>query len=67
LQGNFKARSVAKDIKKFMMENSEMRNDNPIPDGITLAVPKESIKVPYNLALNEYVLYLIVPPLFISH
>jgi hypothetical protein len=41
-----------------MIENSEIRNDNPFKDGDSFPVsPKpdrESIKVPYNLALNEY-------------
>jgi hypothetical protein len=41
-----------------MMENSEVRNDNPFKDGDTFAAsPKPdaaSLKVPYNLALNEY-------------
>ena len=64
---NFNAGTVAKDIKQFMMKNSEIRNDNPVPDGLILPVPNESIKVPYNLALNEYVLCLIVPPLSIIY
>ena len=41
-----------------MMKKSEVRNNNPFNDGDTFPVsPKPdaaTLKVPYNLALNEY-------------
>jgi hypothetical protein len=58
LRSNWNDGSVPEDIKAFMMKNSEVRNDNPFKEGDTFPKsPKPdaaTLKVPYNLALNEY-------------
>jgi hypothetical protein len=45
-------------MKAFLMKNAEVRNDDPFKEGDTYPVSpqpdKESLKVPYNLALNQY-------------
>lgn len=44
-------------MKAFIMKNAEVRNDNPFDENDTFPVSpkpdKESLKVPYNLALNQ--------------
>jgi hypothetical protein len=45
-------------MKAFLLKNAEVRNDDPFKEGDTYPVSpqpdKESLKVPYNLALNQY-------------
>jgi hypothetical protein len=45
-------------MKAFILKNAEVRNDEPFKEGDTFPVSpkpdKESLKVPYNLALNQY-------------
>lgn len=45
-------------MKAFLIKNSEVRNDNPFNDGDRFpGSPKPdaaALKVPYNLALNQY-------------
>jgi len=45
-------------MKKFILDHAEIRNDDPFNEGDTYPVSpkpdKESLKVPYNLALNTY-------------
>jgi hypothetical protein len=49
-------------MKQFMIKNSEVRNENPGGP-----MPADSMKVPYNLALNEYVFCHFFKPLQISY
>ncbi|KAI4711179.1 hypothetical protein J4E89_003744 [Alternaria sp. Ai002NY15] len=56
LSSNWGDNTAPADMKKFMLKNSEVRNDNPFKEGEkypTSPKPdKESLKVPYNLAQN---------------
>ncbi|KAI4656032.1 hypothetical protein J4E93_000748 [Alternaria ventricosa] len=56
LSSNWGDDTAPADMKKFMLKNSEVRNDNPFKEGEeypTSPKPdKDSLKVPYNLAQN---------------
>ncbi|KAI4943491.1 hypothetical protein J4E91_009401 [Alternaria rosae] len=57
LRSNWHDGSVPADMKKFILDHAEVRNDNPFDESDDpFASPrpeKESLKVPYNLALNQ--------------
>ncbi|KAI4626211.1 uncharacterized protein J4E87_004711 [Alternaria ethzedia] len=56
LNSNWNDGSVPADMKKFILDHAEIRNDDPFNEGDTYPVSpkpdKESLRVPYNLALN---------------